>query len=222
MNTKEPIQQPRFEHRWPAVFAVLVLYGLLAFLPARVRLFPAWCLYASALALLLPMFLVELRVAREWWIRVQRPITLVFAGVLMAGTLTTVRYLIVNMVRGSVELSGLQLLTSSVGAWAVNVFVFTLIYWELDRGGPEGRLSSVSTKPDWLFPQETAPPEAVRTDWRPAFIDYLYLGFATATAFSTTDAMPLTSRAKALMMLEGTISLVTILVVAARAINILA
>jgi hypothetical protein len=75
------------------------------------------------------------------------------------------------------------------------------------------------TRTDWLFPQESAPAGAVPAGWRPTFVDYLYLSFSTATAFSTTEVAPLTARAKLLMMLESTISLVTIVVVASRAIN---
>ena len=95
-----------------------------------------------------------------------------------------------------------------------------MTYWRLDRGGPEPRANGRSTKPDWLFPQEGLP-EYVPADWHPTFIDYLFLEFDTATAFSPTDDLPLTSRAKLLMMLESTISLVTIIAVVARAINIL-
>jgi uncharacterized membrane protein len=105
--------------------------------------------------------------------------------------------------------------------WATNVLVFSLLYWQIDRGGPEARMAHASPKPDWLFPQEGAPAEDVPLGWRPAFVDYLYLGYSTGTAFSTTDAMPLTSRARLLMMLESTISLLTVVVVASRAINIL-
>jgi uncharacterized membrane protein len=106
--------------------------------------------------------------------------------------------------------------------WVTNVLVFSLLYWQIDRGGPEARMAHARSKPDWLFPQEGAPAEDVPPGWRPAFVDYLYLGYSTGTAFSTTDAMPLTSRAKLLMMLESTISLLTVVVVASRAINILA
>jgi hypothetical protein len=78
----------------------------------------------------------------------------------------------------------------------------------------------LSVKPDWLFPQATAP-EDVPPDWRPLFVDYLFLGYNTATAFSPTDAMPLTRRAKMLMMLESTISLLTLVVIVSHAINVL-
>jgi len=98
--------------------------------------------------------------------------------------------------------------------------MFSLLYWQIDCGGPEARANNAGTKPDWLFPQEGAPEDAP-PDWRPTLVDYLFLGFSTATGFSTTDVIPVTSRAKMLMMLESTISLVTIVVVASRAINIL-
>jgi hypothetical protein len=76
-------------------------------------------------------------------------------------------------------------------------------------------------RPDWLFPQVGAPPESVPSDWSPVFVDYLFLSYSTATAFSATEVLPLTSRAKMLMMLESSISLMTIVLVASRAINIL-
>jgi hypothetical protein len=124
------------------------------------------------------------------------------------------------MVHRPSDITGLQLFASSIAVWVTNVLIFSLLYWQIDRGGPEARANNASTKPDWLFPQ-TGAPEDAPPDWRPTFVDYLFLGFSTATAFSPTDALPLTSRAKMLMMLESTISLVTIVVVASRAINIL-
>ncbi|HEY9648016.1 MAG TPA: hypothetical protein V6C88_16695, partial [Chroococcidiopsis sp.] len=115
---------------------------------------------------------------------------------------------------------GLELLSSSVGIWITNVLTFSLLYWQVDRGGPETRINAIGRRPDWLFPQ-TGAPEDAPPNWRPTFIDYLFLAFSTATAFSPTDALPLTSRAKIMMMLESIISLATIVVVASRAINIL-
>jgi hypothetical protein len=124
------------------------------------------------------------------------------------------------MLRRRADISGIDLLESSVAAWTGNVLISSLVFWQMDRGGPENRRNDVSTKPDWLFPQESAG-EHVPSNWRPTYVDYLFLAFSTATAFSTTDVIPLTSRAKLLMMAESTISLVTIIAIAARAINIL-
>jgi uncharacterized membrane protein len=102
----------------------------------------------------------------------------------------------------------------------VITLLFSLLYWRMDRGGPEARANDAGTRPDWLFPQSGAPDDAP-PGWRPTFVDYLFLAYSTATAFSPTDALPLTSRAKMLMMLESSISLSTLVVVASRAINIL-
>ena len=124
------------------------------------------------------------------------------------------------MVRRSGELTGLQLLSSSIAVWAANVLIFSIAYWRTDRGGPEARVNGVNRRPDWLFPQQGVP-EDIPPDWRPTFIDYLFLSFCTATAFSPAEAQPLTSRAMLLLMLESVISLITVIAVAARAINIL-
>jgi hypothetical protein len=158
--------------------------------------------------------------ARSPWPRIERAITVIFSAIAAIAMIADLSLLIAEMVRRSGAISGIQLLTSSVAMWVLNVITFSLIYWQIDRGGPEARANNASPRPDWLFPQEGAPQD-VPPGWRPTFVDYLFLGYSTATAFSTTDLMPLTSRAKLLMMLESTISLVTIVAVMSRAINIL-
>ena len=217
---KKPVQTRRIEPRWPVVLTVLAVVFLLAVLPGRIRLLPIWLFYVIAIEVIAPMAAVTLTAAKARWLRVERVMTLFFFVVAGAATIVGLAYLIHAMVRRSVEINGLQLLTSSIAVWVTNVLMFSLLYWQIDRSGPEARLNNASTQPDWLFPQ-VGTPEDVPPDWRPVFVDYLFLGFTTATAFSPTDALPLTSRAKMLMMFESTISLVTIVVVASRAINIL-
>ncbi len=217
---KDQTQTPRFEPRWPVALAILAVILLLVLLPERVRLFPTWVPYVVGIAFIVPMAAVGLTAEKARWLRVERTIMLLFILVTGVGTLATLANLIGAMVRRSTEIGGVQLLTSSIAVWVTNVLTFSLLYWQIDRGGPEARANNASTKPDWLFPQAGAPEDAP-PDWRPTFVDYLFLGFSTATAFSPTDALPLTSRAKMLMMLESMISLVTIVVVASRAINIL-
>jgi hypothetical protein len=168
----------------------------------------------------MPMAAVMLTRAKERLLPIERTITLFFCVAVGSGMIVDLALLIVEMVRRSGEISGIQLLTSSVALWVLNVLTFSLLYWQIDRGGPEARGNDASPRPDWLFPQEGAPRD-VRPGWGPTFVDYLFLGYSTATAFSTTDVMPLTSRAKMLMMLESTISLATIVAVMSRAINIL-
>jgi hypothetical protein len=193
---------------------------MVVLLPERVVLFPAWFPYVIGIALILPMAAVGLSAEKARWLRVERTIMLLFIVAMGVGTLANLASLIRAMVRRSGEVGGLQLLSSSIVVWVSNVLIFSLLYWRIDRGGPEARANNTGTRPDWLFPQAGAPEDAP-PDWRPTFVDYLFLGFSTATAFSPTDALPLTSRAKMLMMLESTMSLGTIVVVASRAINIL-
>ncbi len=217
---REPAQPIRIEPRWPVVLAVLAVLLVLALLPARIRLFPSWFPYVIGMGLLLPMVVVWLSGAQTRWLRIERTTTLVFSVLAEAVTLTTVLYLVIEMLNRPADFSGRQLLTSSIGAWITNVLASSLVYWRIDRGGPEARANDASTKPDWLFPQ-TGVPEEAPPDWRPTYVDYLFLAFSTAMAFSPTDALPLTSRAKMLMMFESAVSLLTLVTVAARAINIL-
>jgi hypothetical protein len=203
------------------VLAILAVILLLIMLPERIRLLPIWAPYVLGFAVLVPISVVGLTAPKPLWLRVERTFTLFF--VVLAGGLTLIDLarVIGEMVYRSAQVGGLQLLTSSIAVWVTNVLMFSMLYWQIDRGGPEARVNDAGTRPDWLFPQEEAPAEDVPHGWQPMFIDYLYLGYSTATAFSTTDAMPLTPRAKLLMMLESAIALVTLVVVASRAINIL-
>jgi hypothetical protein len=216
----KPVQATRIEPRWPPTLAVLGVVFLLHSLHPRLRVLPGWSPYVFAIAMLVPMAGVALSSAKAPWLRVERTMTFLTFVAVEAVTLMTLARLIGEMVYASNEVSGLVLLASSIGVWADNVLAFSLLYWQLDRGGPHARANELSQKPDWLFPQ-TGVPEHVPPGWQPTYVDYLFLGYSTATAFSPTDALPLTSRAKMLMMLQSTISLATILIVASRAINIL-
>jgi hypothetical protein len=217
---KAAARTSRDEPRWPVASTILFVLALLALLPERVTSFPAWVPYTAAIVVLVPMLGVGLVADKTRWLRIERVVTLSFAIVSAVASVATLGSLVRAMVDGSAELSGLELLASSIGVWITNMLAFSLIYWQIDLGGPAAREAGATRKPDWLFPQSGAG-EAVPPDWRPVFVDYLFLGYSTATAFSTTEVAPLTSRAKLLMMAESTISLVTIVVVASRAINIL-
>jgi hypothetical protein len=214
-------QEPRLvEARWPVVLAILAMFFLFTTMPYRVRVFPHWTPWAITLMVTVPLIGVTLSGHKALWLRIERIAINMFLLVDGSWIIIELKDLLRSMVRGTGELSGLQLLTSSITVWAMNVVMFSIAYWKIDRGGPEARANQASTKPDWLFPQQGATEDAP-PDWSPVFVDYLFLAFCTATAFSPTADLPLTSRAKLLMMLESTISLVTIVAVAARAINIL-
>jgi predicted permease len=116
--------------------------------------------------------------------------------------------------------SGQTLLLDAINIWVTNVVIFALWFWALDRGGPAGGLVS-ERKNDFLFTQQSTVDRQQSADWSPGFVDYLFLAFTNATAFSPADTFPLTVRAKLLMMAESVISLATIALVASRAVGIL-
>lgn len=114
---------------------------------------------------------------------------------------------------------GKELIIAGALIWLTNVLLFSLWFWEVDRGGPGARASGTDGPPDLQFPQMVEP--RISPGWRPVFLDYLYTSLTNATAFSPTDTMPLTPVAKGLMGLQSLISLVTIGLVVSRAVNIL-
>lgn len=116
--------------------------------------------------------------------------------------------------------NGRDLILTAVNIYLTNIIIFALLYWEMDGGGPGERLVAPKHEHDFLFPQDQNE-DYKHPQWRPSFIDYLYVSSTNAMAFSPTDTMPLSRRAKLLMLLQATISLVAIALVAARAVNIL-
>jgi hypothetical protein len=118
--------------------------------------------------------------------------------------------------------NGRILLLDAMNIWATNVIMFSLWYWAFDRGGPWIDERDHRGPSEFIFPVMTLPPGTVGASAKPGYVDYLFLSFNTSTAFSPTDTMPLSVRMKLLMMLEATISLMTLALVAARAVNILA
>jgi hypothetical protein len=209
------------EARWPVGIAIAGALLLLEILPDRIRVLPSWVLWATAGAVLAPLVLVGLSASKAFWQRVETAVTLAFVGVAGLGNLGFLSELLNDVIGRRGPVSGLALLSSSVAVWCVNVLMFSLLYWQMDRGGPSRRSAAADTLRDWSFPQDSAPEGEVRPGWKPTYPDYLFLSFSTATAFSTTEVAPFTTRAKMLMMVEASISLMTLALVAARAINIL-
>src|SRR5437867_1640366 len=146
---KEPAHAFRIEPRWPVALAVLAVTFLVTMLPDRIRAFPVWAPFLVAIALIVPMAAVVLTRADARWLRVERIITLGFFVVAGTGMIVDLTLLIAAMLRRSAEISGLQLLTSSVAMWVLNVITFSLVYWQIDRGGPEARVNHASPRPDW-------------------------------------------------------------------------
>jgi uncharacterized membrane protein len=154
--------------------------------------------------------------------RAARRATLVLIVLLTIGTFGGLVVLTLDVVdkRYAVDVGATALLGRGAALWVTNVVVFSLWFWELDRGGAAERAAASGIPPSFGFPEE-AMPELTPTGWMPRYPDYLYLSFTNATAFSPTDTLPIRTWAKMTMMLESVISLVTAILVIARAINVL-
>jgi len=153
----------------------------------------------------------------QLWRNIERVVIGGFVLVTGALMLLSLSQLISSIIGRAGEISGLTLLASAIAIWVSNIALFAFIYWAFDGRGPEARAAGASS--EWYFPQQQIPERF--SDWRPLFFDYLYLAYETSTAFSSTDDGPLTRQAKFLMMSQSAISLITLVIVAARAINVL-
>jgi uncharacterized membrane protein len=158
--------------------------------------------------------------ARRVGFAASRGASLVLLGIIVAGNLLGVALLVAALVTTDTdELGGGQLLTTAVTIWIANVIVFGLVYWDLDRGGPFERKGDAPAAPDFQFPQDENPDRS--PGWQPKVWDYLFVSLTSGTAFSPTDTMPLTMKAKAIVSLESIVSLVLVVLVTARAVNVL-
>ena len=154
---------------------------------------------------------------RSRWLRV---LSIALVSVLVLGALWATAQLIDDLIHGGPETnSASKLLETGAIVWVSNNIAFALLYWELDGGGAARRAHHLPAHPDFAFPQQLSP-RIAPPDWRPRFVDYLYLGFTNATAFSPTDVMPLTPWAKIAMAVQSVISLSVLSLVVARAVNI--
>jgi hypothetical protein len=200
--------------------AVLVMGGLLMALPNRFRLVPVGVDAAFMLVGVLPILAVALTGGARRWLSWERKLVSAFLIASMAMESANLYKLIKTLLFGGDQLGARELLASGLALWVSNVILFAVAYWHGDQGGPELRRQEHAPQADWHFPQQDLP-EAGGDSWRPGFLDYLFLAYCNATAFSPTGAVPLRGRAMVLMMAESAVSLLTLAVVAARAINIL-
>ena len=149
----------------------------------------------------------------------QRTLALILNAFMMLSNTASAILLVEKIVDGSIS-SPAKLLWSGFSIWLSNIVIFSLWYWDFDRGGPAARANAAATTPDFLFPQMTDPAYA-EPGWFPTYPDYLYVSVTNASAFSPTDAMPLTRWAKLLMSAQSITSLILVGLVVARAVNIL-
>jgi hypothetical protein len=208
------------EARWQAALAVGVAVALQYALPGRlVLVHPTWLLPTLEGLLLIVLVMANpRRINTES--RALRLLGLTLAALLSLANAWSVGALVVGLVQGTQGGSPGSLLITGGAIWLTNVIVFGLWYWEFDRGGPVARAHADRMYPDFLFAQMTTP-QLATPDWEPAFGDYLYLSFTNAAAFSPTDVLPLSRWAKMGMTAQASISIVTVALVVARAVNIL-
>ena len=208
------------ESRWPMAVAVLAVIVLTLLLPHSLIVRPRW-----GVPIVEGLLLVAVIIGDPGKIdRTSRPVRVLSVTLITLLVLTTLwctAVLIAQLIRGGqATSSGGTLLAAGGIVWLSNCIAFGLLYWELDCGGPAVRAHGLPAYPDFAFTQQLSPELAPR-DWRPQFVDYLYLGFTSATAFSPTDVAPLRSWNKLAMMAQSTISLVLLGLVIARAVNVL-
>ncbi len=200
-------------------FAILaaLLFGILyTALPETITVGPDWLPLIIEVIIIAPIVIARI-VRHPIPYRYTRAITLILLCVITLALTISIVLLIVTLPRRqATQASGL--LRTGALLYAGNILVFGLIYWEIDGGGPKARHERNNQAVDFLFPQQT---DGNKSGWVPHLIDYLFLAFTSATAFSPTDTYPLTRRAKGLMMIEAVLALVVLSILIGRAINIL-
>ena len=211
------VELGRDDPLWPgqlATFAALLLYLAL---PAALKIGPGWPLPVAASALLATL-VVAARSGRE----AKRHRRIAIGLVLVAALANLVSLgLLTHFLLAGGRARGADLLDGGVLIWCTSLLLFAVLFWELDRGGPQRTTAKPApVVPDLLFPHMTDDRFAAPA-WKPGFGDYLYVSLTNQTAFSPTDTMPLTLRIKALMGVQGVAALITTGVIVARAVNIL-
>jgi hypothetical protein len=199
---------------WEAVAAVLALSVAYALVSGALRLGPVWLLPLLVVALLVLVMFAR----RAGRVRLTRGLALTLLGLATVAVVGSLGILIARLLRGG--LPATDLLRDGALLWVGNMIVFALWYWEVDGGGPARRHRDGYRPGDFLFPQFAAGGDLAR-GWHPHFVDYLFVAFTASTAFSPTDTLPLSGRAKMLMMAQALLSMVALAVVVARAINTL-
>jgi uncharacterized membrane protein len=207
--------------RWQAAVAVLAAAALYLLLPDTLVVGPPFVRYlVPTLELVLALLLTlpySHAVLMEAGLR--RHVSIALIALIGLANAIALAFLIHQLLYGG-GLTGRTLLFAAFDLWGTNVIAFALWFWELDGGGPVRRRHDPARERDFAFVQLTDR-EVAPQGWEARFLDYLYVAFTNASAFSPTDTLPLTRRAKMLMLLQSTISLLTLLLVAARAVNIL-
>lgn len=212
--------QRKPESRWPAFTGITITLLLYFVIPQSVQLLPRWIVPVIGLLQFIPLFVLNpMRFTREtaWsrWLSIGLGILLVVVNQL--AIILTIRQLIEG------KATGPDVLLTALLVWVSNVMAFSVVYWELDLGGPIARRiegARDKRQMDFRFPQHDGAPG--NKYWEPGFVDYAYFSLSTMMAFSPTDVMPMTTRAKALMGYQALTGFILLALVISRAVNILA
>jgi hypothetical protein len=219
----------RIEHRWPAVFALVVALALYGALPNDLITVQRYVTVVIGILLLIPLIIINPHRFKKQttWSRIA---SLTLAVIVVLSNQITLVSLVLVLVGGSGD--GPSLLQSALQVWVVNVIGFALLFWEIDRGGPVVRtMAKRADLPpaDFRFPQdedddaivEVAVGSSLKSDWTAGFVDYFYFSLSNSMAFSPTDTMPLTARSKLLMSLESFGGFVLLALVIARGVSLI-
>jgi len=207
------------EHRLPVAGAVALAIALQLVLPKHLVIRPIWLLPTLEGLLMVGLIAANPRRINRTSRALRAASVSLIALISLANAWSSAE-LIKGLVNGTEGDNASLLLSRGASVYVTNILVFALWYWEWDRGGPVARARGLRPYPDFLFPQ-MAQPELAAPDWTPNFVDYLYVSFTNAAAFSPTDTMPLSRWAKMLMLLQSAVALLTVAFVVARAVNIL-
>ncbi|MCD2169901.1 DUF1345 domain-containing protein [Microbacterium sp. JC 701] len=228
MSTHEGFRT-RPEHRWPVLIALGVGTGLYAVLPSEASGILRYVVVVVGILCAIPMVVTNpSRLTRDS--RIGRVFAIAFTVILLVANQIAFFLLVNQLLQG--QGSGASTLLGAAQVWAINVIGYAVVYWEMDRGGPIARRRDARDElppADFQFPQDSdreAVSEVARRssdteDWAPGYVDYLYFSASNAMAFSPTDVMPLSSRAKLFMMVQAVSGFILLALVIARSVNIL-
>jgi uncharacterized membrane protein len=214
------LRHTRGERRWPVSLSVIVAIVLQLLLPPHLtEPLPRWLMPVLEGALLVGLTVADpVRIERGGtWMRAA---TIFLIMLMTIANAVSAVLLIRAILEGQAGGAAMPLFASGASIWTTNVIAFAFWYWEFDRDGPVSRTLGTMRHPDLMFPQMVSP-ELAPLDWEPQFVDYFYLSFTNATAFSPTDVMPLARWAKLTMLVQSAVSLAIGALVIARAVNIL-
>ena len=205
-----------FDPLWHVQIVLLAVIALQILLPTDLILLPKFVLPALELLCMIMMQIVTPKKA-VFESPARRAVVLILIAVVLLANVSSLE-LVLNALFSTDKNNAPHLLLASVDIYITNIVMFALFFWEMDNGGPGRRRRAEAETRDFLFPQQASSPSH---RWNPTFFDYLYVSVTNGTAFSPTDTMPLTRRAKFLMSIEALVSLLIVVLVTARAVNVL-